>query len=111
MRPHVLTLIACAAAACGGREGEGAKSAVTTPASGGTPVADPKAISDLDVGERRVDVAGSDCAAACGGVRLMNSARIKLCSPRTSACDDAEKREGDARKKVASFCDPCGVDK
>lgn len=77
------------------------------PPSGGTPVADPKAIADLDLGERRIEVAGADCAAACGGLKLIFNARIKLCSPRTSACEDAERREGDAQKKVAAFCEAC----
>ena len=80
---------------------------MTAPATSGTPVVDPKAASDLDLGERRIEVAGSDCAAACSGFALINSARVKLCSPKTSACEDAEKREADARKKVLSFCDPC----
>lgn len=96
-----------ALAACGGREGKGAKAPVEPLTTDGTPVADPKAIADLDLGERRVDVAGSDCAAACSGMSLMNRARIKLCSPRTSSCDDAERREGDARTKVAAFCEGC----
>lgn len=109
MRPLVLTLLVYATAACSGAAGgEGAKTVVVQPPpSGGTPVSDPKAISDLDLGERRIEVAGSDCAAACAGLSTMTRARIKLCSPRTSACEDAERREGDARKKVAGFCEDC----
>ena len=80
---------------------------MTAPATGSTPVTDPKAVADLDTGERRIEVDGSDCAAACAGMTLITNARIKLCSPKTSACEDAEKRESDARKKVRSFCDPC----
>jgi hypothetical protein len=109
MRPLVLTLIA-ALAAC-----RSANAPLTIqpqpPASGSTPVADPKAIADLDTGERRIEVAGGDCAAACDGVALMTRARISLCSPRTSPCEDAERREGEARKKVAGFCEPCPVGK
>ncbi len=109
MRPLVLTLLVYAAAACsGGAGGPGTKPVVLQPPpSGGTPVSDPKAIADLDLGERRIEVAGSDCAAACSGLSTMTKARIKLCSPRTSACQDAEQREGDARKKVAAFCEAC----
>ena len=70
-------------------------------------MADPKAIADLDAGERRIEVAGGDCAAACDAIGLITRARIKLCSPRTSSCDDAERREDEARKKVAGFCEPC----
>jgi len=70
-------------------------------------VADPKALADLDTGERRIEVAGGDCAAACEALALMTRARIKLCSPRTSACDDAERREGGAQKKVVAFCGAC----
>jgi hypothetical protein len=109
MRSLVLTLLVYASACSGGSSGQGAKTVVEPPASGttSTPVADPKAIADLDLGERRIEVAGSDCAAACNGLTTMTRARIKLCSPRTSTCDDAEKREGDARKKVAAFCEAC----
>jgi hypothetical protein len=110
MRPLVLTL-ATALAACGGTK----KNTATTPTkvvgqppgTTATPVEDPRAIADLDTGERRIEVAGGDCAAACDGVALMARARLKLCSPKTSACDDAERRENDARRNVASFCDPC----
>lgn len=68
---------------------------------------DPHALAQLDEGERRVQAAGGDCGAACAGLAKMTHARVKLCSPRSSACADAEKREGDARREVASFCDPC----
>lgn len=69
------------------------------------PVADPKALVDLDEAERTLEAVGSDCGAACSALRRMNAARIKLCSPRTSSCDDAERREGEARTHVASFCE------
>ena len=75
------------------------------PISEKTPVADPKAMADLDVAERTLDAAGSDCAAACDAVRRMTSARLRLCSPKTSGCEDAERREGDGRRRVASFCE------
>lgn len=108
MRSSVLTLLGCWVASCGGGAAEGGgKTVPQPPPSGGTPVADPRAIADLDTGERRIEVAGGSCAAACQGLSTIVSARIKLCSPRTSACEDAERREGDARKKVAGFCEPC----
>jgi len=109
MRPIVLTLMTALAACRSSAPSPPPREKVELqpPASGGTPVADPKAVADLDTGERRIDVSGGDCAAACDAVGLMNRARIKLCSPRTSACDDAERREGDARKKVVGFCGPC----
>ena len=76
--------------------------------SSSTPVADPKAVADLDEGERRIEVAAGDCAAACGAMSTMTKARVTLCSPRTSACPDAERREGDAARRVAAFCGKCG---
>jgi hypothetical protein len=94
----------------GGCSGSG-KPAVAPAAIEGsseTPVADPKAIANLDEGERQIEVAAGDCGAACGGVSMMTKARVALCSPRTSACADAERREGDARRRVAGFCDACG---
>ncbi|GAC1393851.1 MAG: hypothetical protein NVSMB47_01900 [Polyangiales bacterium] len=72
-----------------------------------TPATDPAALADLDAGERVVEVAAGDCAAACRGLDAMASARLRLCTPRTSSCDDAERREDVARKKVVASCDPC----
>lgn len=110
MRPLVLTL-ACALAACAKSTTQPAPKPVKVsgpaPGTTSTPVEDPKAIADLDTGERRIEVAGGDCAAACDAVTLMARARLKLCSPKTSGCDNAERRENEARRKVASFCDPC----
>jgi hypothetical protein len=104
MRPVVLTLLLCAG--CGGSEPPRAP-INDDHGSTSVPVADPGAIADLDEGERRIEVSAGDCGGACEGLATMTHARIKLCSPRTSACDDAERREGDARRKVASFCDKC----
>ena len=73
----------------------------------GSNATDSRALAELDEGERTVAVAAGDCASACGGVAQMVRARVKLCAPATSACSDAERREADARRKVAAFCDPC----
>lgn len=110
MRPLVLTLV-CALAACAKSATEPTprpvKAVGPSPGTTATPVEDPKAIADLDAGERRIEVAAGDCAAACDGVAMMARARLKLCSPRTSGCDNAERRENAARRNVAAFCDPC----
>lgn len=75
------------------------------PATTTAPIADPKAIAAMSEGERTLAAVGSDCAGACQALRRIMTARIQLCSPRTSACDDAERREDEARKHVASFCE------
>lgn len=90
------------------RSGKSAEGPGSIESSSENPVADPKAIANLDEGERQIEVAGGDCAAACNGVTMMTRARVTLCSPRTSSCSDAERREGDARRRVAGFCDTCG---
>jgi hypothetical protein len=102
--PAVIVVTWCAATACG----NGRHAAAPIESSSSVPVADPKATAELDHGERMIKVAGGDCAAACSGLARMTTARITLCSPRTSACDDAERREGEARTRVAGFCD-CGA--
>lgn len=98
-----------AALGCGVVLGCGAPPVATLPARGteSVPVADPGALARLDAGERRIEVAAGDCAAACAGLAEITHARIDLCAPRTSACDDAEKRETAAHRQVASFCEPC----
>ena len=75
--------------------------------SSAPPIADPKAIQQLDEGERVLTVAGSDCGAACRGLGQISKARLALCTPRTSACADAEKREGAAIQHIAGTCEPC----
>lgn len=80
--------------------------APSTPVSESTP-SDPAALADLDRGERIIAVAGGDCAAACEALGVVVRARVKLCTPASSACADAERREAAASKQVASFCDPC----
>ena len=74
-----------------------------------TPASDPSALADLDRGERIIAVAGGDCAAACEALSIVTRARVRLCSPATSSCEDAERREDAATKQVASFCEPCGA--
>ncbi|MBI2390287.1 MAG: hypothetical protein HYV09_11925 [Deltaproteobacteria bacterium] len=101
MRCLVLTL-ALTMTACGAGK---PRSAAVQPSVIATPIADPKARAALDEGERIVDVAGSDCAAACAGLAKMVRARVQLCSPRTTSCEDAERREGKARTHVAAFCE------
>jgi hypothetical protein len=69
------------------------------------PPADPEASVTFDEAARVLAAVGSDCAAACRALGQMRSSRLRLCAPRTAACDDAEHRERDARAHVASFCE------
>lgn len=71
------------------------------------PVVDPAAGTTIDEAERTIEASGGDCAQSCAALGKMASARVKLCSPRTSACADAERREEDARRNVASYCGKC----
>jgi hypothetical protein len=73
------------------------------------PASDPAALAELDRGERVIAVAAGDCAAACEALGVIMRARVKLCSPSTASCSDAERREAAATKQVASFCDPCAL--
>ncbi|MGZ3420982.1 MAG: hypothetical protein ACXVEF_03715 [Polyangiales bacterium] len=76
-------------------------------ASESQPVEDPAALKAIDEGERTIEASGGDCAQSCGALAKITSARLKLCSPRTSACPDAERREDEARRTVASYCGKC----
>jgi len=104
MRPLVLSLLV-SVLGCAGAPSAPSHGPAPVPYEGHAPVADPKAQSELDEAERILDAAGSDCAAACGALHRMNKARVRLCTPRTSACEDAERREGAARTHVAAFCE------
>jgi hypothetical protein len=78
-----------------------------TAATESQPIVDPAAGTALDEAERTIEASGGDCAQSCSALGKMASARLKLCSPRTSACADAERREEDARRDVASYCGKC----
>jgi hypothetical protein len=78
-----------------------------TAAAESQPIVDPAAGATIDEAERTIEASGGDCAQSCGALGKMASARLKLCSPRTSACADAERREEDARRNVASYCGKC----
>lgn len=105
MRTVLLGFIASTVLGCSPAAGNGSHVPTGVPAASTVPVPDPRASAELDEAERTLEAVGSDCASACSALRRMNGARIKLCSPRTSGCDDAERREGDARKHVAAFCE------
>jgi hypothetical protein len=78
-----------------------------TAAAESQPVADPSAERAIEEAERSLAVAGGDCEAGCAAVAKIARARLRLCSPRTSACDDAERRDDEARRNVASYCGKC----
>jgi hypothetical protein len=87
--------------------GHGGESRPPAAASESQPVEDPAAGKSLDEAERTIEASGGDCAQSCSALAKMASARLKLCSPRTSACPDAERREDDARRTVTSYCGKC----
>jgi len=66
------------------------------------------AAAELDEGERMIEVAAGDCAAACSGLARIEGARAKACTSKSAACKDAQTREADAKKRVKSFCGECG---
>jgi hypothetical protein len=102
----VRTIVLCSLFfGCSGRSS--ARPPAPTSASESQPVEDPAALKAIDEGERTIAVAGGDCAQSCGALARITSARVKLCSPRTSACPDAERREDEARRTVASYCGKC----
>jgi hypothetical protein len=78
-----------------------------TVASQGAPKPDPEALDALDRAERTLAAAAGDCSAACGALAEIADARARLCSPRTDACADAERREVDARRTVTTTCGAC----
>jgi hypothetical protein len=97
-----LSAVFAAATACA--KDEAARGAAT----GGTrsePVVDPAAVTAIDEGEHQIDTA--DCARSCAGLAKITQARVTLCSPRTTACDDAERREEIAKRKVVGACGAC----
>ena len=75
---------------------------------GALPAGDPGERAAIDEGEREIAAAAGDCAHACEGVVKIAHASAALCKPRSLACDDAQRREHEARARVATFCDACG---
>jgi hypothetical protein len=86
----------------------GPEPVAVAPGAGAMASADPQALTTLDEGEREIGAAAGDCGRACAGLGRVVRARAGLCVPRSTACVDAERREGVARKRVESFCEPCG---
>jgi len=109
-RVHVLTLAVLGTAACASTTVPSTQGAVNAPtaSSGAIAPADPEAMADFDEADRTLAAAAGDCGAACNALAAMTDARIRLCSPRTDACDDAERREGDAKRNVLATCGACG---
>jgi hypothetical protein len=81
-------------------------SASSSGSGAGVP-ADPSTLEAFDRADRALATAAGDCAAACAALGDIVAARVKLCSPKSDACDDAKTREDAARKTTNETCGDC----
>ena len=101
----VFVLCACSGGA--GAAPAPAEPITTASASSATVTADPSTLDALDRAERTLATSAGDCAAACEAMRAIADARAKLCAPKSDACDDARKQEGEARRTTSETCGDC----
>jgi hypothetical protein len=84
-----------------------ATTSASSSSSGAGVPADPSTLDAFDRAERAMATAAGDCAAACAALGDIVAARVKLCSPKSDACDDAKTREDMARKTTNETCGEC----
>jgi hypothetical protein len=86
--------------------------ATTTPTGASREATLGRARSDLDAAQRELDVAASDCAAACRALGSMDRATLHLCGlaqvdDERMRCEDAKTKVRGARDKVRTTCGSC----
>ncbi len=70
-------------------------------------VRDPSLRRAVEAAQRELELAGSDCAAACRALGSMERATARLCALEETACEDVRVRLLRSRERVRASCGGC----
>lgn len=113
LRATLLVLVVIGVGGCGGAESNQSSPASPPPSGGASATTEfPQSIgaarSDLDKDEHDVQLASSDCQAACKALASMERAADQLCLvAEPQECSDARVRVDRAKRAVSAQCGGC----
>jgi hypothetical protein len=68
---------------------------------------DPSLHRAVEAAQRELDLAGSDCVAACRALGSMERATARLCTLEEASCEDVRQRLLRSRERVRASCGGC----